>query len=112
MNIDDPKLTAYALHELDEPERSAIASATAASPEAQRCVAEIEDLACALRSQYRLELKREVFATEKLAAIQEDDFWSEIGPLAIAALLAILAVIAAVMFSSNQSRVSASSGSS
>jgi hypothetical protein len=109
MNVDDPSLTAYALHELDEPERSAIAHATAASPEARRCVAEIEDIACALRSQYRLELKRELIGTEKLVA-QDDDFWSRIGPLAIAALLAILAVIAAVMFSGNESRVSASSG--
>jgi hypothetical protein len=112
MNVDDPTLTAYALDELDEPERSAIARATAASPEAQRCVAEIEDLADALRSQYRLELKRGLIATEKLVAIRDDDFWSRVGPLAIAALLAILAVIAAVMFSSNESRVSASSKSS
>ena len=29
MNVDDPKLTAYALDELDEPERSAIARAIA-----------------------------------------------------------------------------------
>jgi len=112
MNVDDPKLTAYALHELDEPERSAIARATAASPEAQRFVTEIQDLARALRSQYQLELKRERIATEKLVAIQDDDFWSRIGPLAIAALLAILAVIAAVMFSNNGPRVSASSRSS
>jgi Uncharacterized protein YfbK, C-terminal/von Willebrand factor len=112
MNVDDPKLTAYALHELDEPERSAIASAAAASPEAQRYIAEIEDLACALRSQYQLELRRELVGTDKLVAIQGDAFWSRIGPLAIAALLAISAVIAAVVFSSKESRVSASSRSS
>src|SRR6266487_3438937 len=35
MNIDDPKLTAYALDELDEAERVAITHEVAASPEAQ-----------------------------------------------------------------------------
>jgi anti-sigma factor RsiW len=58
MNVDDPKLTAYALDELDESERSAIARATAGSPEMQRFVADTQDLARALRSQYRLELQR------------------------------------------------------
>ena len=60
MNIDDPKLTAYALDELDESERSAIARTTADSPEMQRFVADTQDLARALRSQYRLELQRGV----------------------------------------------------
>jgi Domain of unknown function (DUF3520)/von Willebrand factor len=109
MNVDDPKLTAYALHELDESERSAIARATADSPEAQRFIAEIEDLARALRSQYRLELKRELIAPEKIAVIHGDTFWSNVGPLAIAALLAVLAVVGAVLFSTNESRISASS---
>ena len=36
MNVDEFKLIAYALDELDEPERSAIARVTAESPEAQR----------------------------------------------------------------------------
>jgi hypothetical protein len=112
MNVDDPKLTAYALDELDEAERSAIARATADSPEAKRFVAETQDLARALRSQYRLELKRTLIAPENLAAIRDDAFWSKVGPLAIAALLAVLAVIGAVVFSSNESRVSAPSRSS
>jgi len=109
MNVDDPKLTAYALHELDESERSAIARATADSPEAQRFIAEIEDLARALRSQYRLELKRGLIAPEKITAIHGDTFWSKVGPLTIAALLAILAVVGAVLLSSNESRISTSS---
>jgi len=62
MNVDDPKLTAYALDELDEPERSAIARASADSPEVQRFVAETQKLARALRSQYRLELERGLVA--------------------------------------------------
>jgi Predicted transmembrane transcriptional regulator (anti-sigma factor) len=77
MNVDDPKLTAYALDELDEPERSAIARATADSPEMQRFVANTQDLARALRSQYRIELQRELIAREKLTAIHGDTFWSQ-----------------------------------
>ena len=112
MNVDDPKLTAYALDELDEPERSAIARATADSPEVQRFVEETQDLARALRSQYRVELQRELTVRGKLTAIHGDAFWSKAGPLAIAALLAVLAVVGAVVFSSNESRISAPTGSS
>ena len=111
MNVDDPKLTAYALNELDESERSAIARATADSPEMQRFVAETQDFAHALRSQYRVELQRELIARGKLTAIHGDAFWSKAGPLAIAALLAILAVVGAVVFSSNESRTSLASRS-
>ena len=110
MNIDDPKLTAYALDELDEPERSAIARATTDSPEMQRFVANTQDLARALRSQYRIELQRELIAREKLTAIHGDTFWSHAGPVMIAALLAVLAVVGAVVFSSNESRISAPTG--
>jgi Domain of unknown function (DUF3520)/von Willebrand factor len=112
MNVDDPKLTAYALDELNEPERSAIAHATADSPEVQRFVAETQDLSRALRSQYRIELQRELIARGKLTAIHGDPFWSQAGPLAIAALIAVLAVVGAVLFSGNESRISAPSGSS
>src|ERR1043166_5109415 len=104
MNVDDSKLTAYALGELDEPEQSAIARATADSPEVQRFVAETKELARVLRLQYRLELQRGLVAPEKLTAIQDDAFWSKAGPMAIAALIAVLAVVGAVMLSSNDSR--------
>jgi len=105
MNVDDPKLTAYALDELDEAERSAIAVETAHSPEVQRFVAETQKLARALRSQYRLELERGLVAPEKLRTLHVDTFWPNAGPLAIAALIAVLAVVGAVIFSSNESRV-------
>ena len=110
MNVDDPKLTAYALDELDEPERSAIARAVADSDEVQRFVAETQELAQALRSRYRLELQRGVVAPTTFAGIQDDSFWSKAGPLAIAALIAILAVVAAIIFS-GQSRISLASKS-
>lgn len=106
MNVDDPKLTAYALDELDEPERSAIARATVDSPEVQRFVVETQELACVLRSQYRLELQRGLVAPGKLTAIQGDAFWSKAGPLAVAALIAVLAVVSAVLLSSNVLRIS------
>src|SRR5215475_1101294 len=108
MNVDDPKLTAYALDELDETERSAIARATADSREGQRFVAETQELARALRSQYRLELQRGLDQPGKLTDIHGDAFWSKAGPLAIAALLAVSALVAAVMFSSNESGISPS----
>ena len=108
MNVDDPKLTAYALDELDEPERLAIAHVTSDSPEVQRFVAETQELARALRSQYRLELQRGLVAPGKLMTIQGDAFWSKTGPLAIAALIAVLAVVGAVMFSNYESRISPS----
>ena len=111
MNVDDPKLTAYALDELDEPERSAIARATADSPEGQRFVAETQDLARALRSQYRLELQRGLISSGKLETIDGDAFWSKAGPLAIAALIAVLALVGAVVFSGNESRISPPSSS-
>jgi uncharacterized protein DUF3520/protein with von Willebrand factor-like domain len=111
MNVDDPKLTAYALDELGEPERSAIARATADSPEVQRFVAETQELARTLRSQYRLELQRGLAPPEELTAIQGDTFWTKTGPLAIAALIAVLAVVSAVMFSNNDSLISPSSRS-
>jgi hypothetical protein len=103
MNLDDPKLTAYALGELDEAERAAIAPAIANSPEAQVFVADTQHFAEALRSQYRAEIKRESVAQERFIALQDDPFGSKAGPVAIAAVLALLAVIGAVVLGTNKS---------
>jgi hypothetical protein len=103
MNIDDPKLTAYALGELDEAERATIARAIADSPKAQLFVADTQHLASALRSQFRFEVERELIVPEKLMALDDDPFWSKAGPLAIAAVLAALAVIGAVALGTNKS---------
>jgi von Willebrand factor len=111
MNVDDPKLTAYALDELDEPERSAIARSVHESPELQRFVAETQEFTRALRSEYALELERGLEARRTLTSIQDDGFWSTSGPLAIAAIIAVLAVIGAVMLSSNQLQTAAVSRS-
>jgi len=102
MHIDDPKLTAYALGELDDAERSTISRAIADSPEAQRFVASTQQFARALRSQYDYELDKEIIAREKFVAIHDDSFWSKARPLAIAAVLALLAVIGAVALGTNR----------
>jgi hypothetical protein len=97
MNLDDPKLTAYALGELHEPERSTIAHAVADSPEAQKVVDEARELAHALKREFAAELKREEARARNLIDIRDDPwFWSRARPLAIAASIAILALLGAI----------------
>jgi Ca-activated chloride channel family protein len=117
MNLNDPKLTAYALDELDEPERSVISRAVAESAEAQRFVDEIRGLASALKSEFAAEIEKEppVLSSLTESALElaqgsgrtelsrtltdiHDDawFWSIARPLAIAAVLALLAVVSGV----------------
>jgi len=107
MNLDDPKLTAYALGELEGPEKSAIARAIADSPEAQRVVLETQQVAQALRLQYKFELKEELkeewIAPRRLIAVSDDSFWSKAGPLAMAAGLTLLALIGALALATNRS---------
>src|SRR5947208_9765762 len=99
MNIDDPKLTAYALDELDEAERAAIAQEVAASPEAHRENQETQMMARLLRAEFSAELahRQDVDATSKpLSANLSDNhddqwFWSIALPLAIAAAIAVFA---------------------
>ena len=106
MNIDDPKLTAYALDELHEAERAAIAHEIAASPEAQREVQETQTMARLLRKEFAAELKHPADATKaplsaNLSDIRDDPwFWSIARPLAIAAVLAVFAVIGLAIFGS------------
>src|SRR5437868_4185108 len=103
MNLDDPKLTAYALGELEEPEKSAVARAIGDSPEAQRVVVETQQVARALRSQYELELNERWIAPRRFIAVTDDSFWSKAGPLAIAAVLTLLALIGALVLATNRS---------
>jgi Domain of unknown function (DUF3520)/von Willebrand factor len=108
MNLDDPKLTAFALDELDEPERSTIARAVAESPEAQRFVDKTRNLASTLKNEFAADLERETLAPvpANLIGIRDDPwFWSVARPLAIAAVLALAVVIAGVVvFSSKHDR--------
>ena len=105
MNIDDPKLTAFALDELDEPERSTIARGVADSPEAQRYVEETRAFAGALRNEFASELKGEMPGPvpRNLANIRDDPwFWGIGRPLAIAAAIALCAILGSVAFFSSK----------
>jgi hypothetical protein len=111
MNIDDPKLTAFALDELAEPERSTIARDVAESPEAQRCVDETRELARALKNEFAAEIANERQAPaplrRNLSDIRDDPwFWLRARPLAVAAGTAIFAILSAVILATYNSRSS------
>ena len=114
MNIDDPKLTAFALDELDEPERSAVARAVAESVAAQQLVGEIRKLSDVIKNEFAAETQTNVVTAlgspeeprtatglqpQSLSDIRDDPwFWSIGRPLAIAAILVIFGIIAGVTF--------------
>src|SRR5438093_162900 len=110
MNPDDPKLTAYALDELDEIERPAITRAVSTSPEAQREIQETQTMARLLRAEFAAELEHPADVRTKprsanLNDIRDDPwFWTRARPLAIAAVLAFFAVIGLAFFGSYQLR--------
>src|SRR5947209_367143 len=111
MNIDEAKLMAFALNELDEPERSTIALELAASPDAQRFVNQTRDLAHALTTAFAAEAQGNgrapavISASANLIDIRDEPwFWSRARPLAIAAAIAVLAILAAVTFSTYRPR--------
>src|SRR5881392_517499 len=115
MNIDDPKLTSYALDELDEAERAAILEEVATSPEVQREVQETQTMARLLRKEFAAEAEQlrhrnNTDATKaplsaNLSDIRDDPwFWTRARPLTIAAVLAVLAVIGLAFFGSYQLR--------
>jgi Domain of unknown function (DUF3520) len=110
MNLDDPRLTAYALDELDERERAEVAREVADSPEAQENVNETRTLARLLRAEFAAKLEngdgteptppgKVASLSANLSDIRDDPwFWSVARPLAVAAALAIFAVIGAGAF--------------
>ena len=115
MNIDDPKLTSYALDELDEAERAAILEEVATSPEVQREVQETKTMARLLRKEFAAEAERlrhreNTDATKaplsaNLGDIRDDPwFWTRARPLAIAAVFAVFAVIGLAIFGINELR--------
>jgi hypothetical protein len=107
MNTDDPKLTAFALDELDEPERSKIARAVAESPEAQRVVDEMREIARVLKNEFAANIANEkpTQVSRSLNNIRDDPwFWSRARPLAIAAVIAIFAVLGAIAIATYNSR--------
>ena len=55
INLDDPKLTAYALNELSGPEKSEMEATVATSPEAQAYLEELREFSGLLKSEYNTE---------------------------------------------------------
>jgi Ca-activated chloride channel family protein len=101
MNVDDPKLTAYALGELSGDEKARIAADVARSPEAQEFLAETQEFAQMLKGEYEAERAAEPVRPKNLIDIRGDRwFWAIARPLSIAAVLALAALIAGVVISS------------
>ena len=100
INLDDPKLTAYALGELDEPERSAVAEAIAGSAEAQAFVKETQQLARMLRGEFGHELQQASAKPRNIMPLPEERAtWPETrwSSLALAAVVGVGAIVAAVV---------------
>ena len=112
MNADDPKLTAYALDELDEAERQAVTREASASTEAQREIQQIQTIARLLRAEFGAELQHRQDAdvappplSANLNDIRDDPWlWTIARPLAIAATLALLAIVGAIALGTHTSR--------
>ena len=119
MNLDDPKLTAFALDELDEPEKSNVARAIESSPEARREIDEIRGLAAALRKEFAAEEEGRAPASPQsqqsglherrsLTDIHGDRwFWTVARPLSLAAALAVVGLIAAIVFGGRHLKIAA-----
>lgn len=102
MNINDPRLTAYALGELSEADRVAMERTVAESDEATRFVAETQELAQLLRREFRAEIDaaarkpRNILPLPEPKSFWPDARWRSIG---VAALFAVGCVVAAVLLS-------------
>lgn len=96
INLDDPKLTAYALDELAGGEKAEMEAAVASSPEAQAFVQELRQLSGVLTAEYDAE--REVHPlphTNVVPMPQKGEPWGISRRLAWAAAIALFAVIGA-----------------
>jgi len=98
MNIDDPKITAFALDELDEPEKSRVAGDVSQSLEGQRAVDETREIARLLKREFAAELNEKTKPRLSLSDIRDDPwFWGIGRPLAIAAIVAVFALVTAIV---------------
>ncbi len=97
INLDDPKLTAYALGELSGAEKTEMETAVAASAEAQEFVRELRLLSGNLRAEYETEREAHPIAHTNIVPLpQEDAPWSISRRLALAATIALCATLGAV----------------
>jgi anti-sigma factor ChrR (cupin superfamily) len=86
INLDDPKLTAYALDELASPEKEQVETAVASSPTAQEFVRELRLLSGNLRAEYAAEREAHPIADTNIVPLaQKDEPWSISLRLALAA---------------------------
>ncbi len=97
INLDDHKLTAYALDELSDVEKSEMEKAIAQSPEAQAYVDELREFSLQLKSEYDTERVSEGIHHANIIPLAEPDRpWTPSRRLALAAVLAFFAVIGMV----------------
>ena len=97
IDLDDPKLTAYALDELSGTEKTEVAAAVSASPQAQEFVREVRLLSGNLRTEYGAERDLHVVADANLIPLrQKDQPWSLSRRLALAAGIALCACLGAI----------------
>ena len=103
INLDDPKLTAYALDELSGAEKTEMERAVAASPEAQEFVQEVRLLSGNLRAEYEAEREAQPIPHTNIIPLpQVDEPWSISRRLALAATIALCATLGAVVIGTVQ----------
>ncbi|MEY2558807.1 MAG: Ca-activated chloride channel [Verrucomicrobiota bacterium] len=97
INLDDPNLTAFALGELSPTDHAAMAQAVASSPEAQTFVAETQQFARLLKSEYSAEQNLPPKRSAYIIRMEEQRrLWSSTQWSSLAAALAIFAVLGVV----------------
>jgi len=97
INLDDPKLTAFALDELSGTEKTEFEKAIEESPEAAAYVDELREFSLQLKSEYETErVAQEIQHTNIIPMAEPDRPWTFSRRLALAAVLAFFAVIGAV----------------
>ncbi|HEY1583677.1 MAG TPA: VWA domain-containing protein [Chthoniobacterales bacterium] len=103
INLDDPKLTAYALDELRGAEKAEMETAVAASREAQEFVTELRLLSGNLRAEYAAEREAHPILHPNIVPLeQKDEPWSISRRLALAAGIVLCACLGAVAIGTTQ----------
>lgn len=94
INLDDPNLTAFALGELSGAEHAAMEQAVSSSAEAQAFVAETQQFACLLKSEYAADRELLPERSQNIIRMEKQRrLWSPVQWGSIAAVLAIFAVL-------------------
>ncbi len=103
INLDDPNLTAFALGELSGAEHAAMEQAVSSSAEAQAFVAETQQLARLLKSEYAADRQLPPERSQNIIRMEEQRrLWSPVQWGSLAAVLAIFAVLGVLAVSSIQ----------